>query len=61
MADVKMVTMSRIKYFRMTTGRNPSALEILQNAGFVTIPKKELEDMQTHKWDSIKNYTVENG
>ena len=54
-----MVTISMMKYFRLSTGRNPTPLEILQNAGFIEIPRKELEDLQAHKWDSRKNYRTQ--
>lgn len=61
MAEKKMVTVSRMKYFHLTTGRSPNGLEILQNSGFIEIPIKELEDLQAHIWDSRKNYMAENG
>ena len=44
-----MVTVSRLYYFKLMTGREPSDLERLQNTGTVTIPAQQLLDLQKHK------------
>ena len=46
--DDDNVTITRLRYFRLMTGREPSDLERLQNTGFIEISKRELENLQKH-------------